>query len=721
MNSLCRQDRCRWGSTGHGNSCPGVPDAADERSFSRHCVWGWISLWGICLLSSVGTLQADETRTAVTAKPTPGRVVLVEQGKNPAPIVLATEAPPAIQQAAEELAQAIETISGARPKIVQGTPDPLPESAIWVGYQPVLEQLFPDVDFRFTRPEEILLKSDARHVAILGRDKWDPEHLVVEGINEKITGKQQEYGTANAVYTFMQKSLGVRWFWPGELGADFPRQATLALEPVELRYAPQIRARGGAFTFSRLSNRGYGRAHEWSRRQRLQLDSLEIGGGHAFSHWWEAHHQTQPELFALQPDGTRSGFPNPRTVKICESSPVVWQQWLRDVEEQLRKDPTRTIFSGSPNDGWMTGHCVCENCAQWDHPEGEPRKFNWHQHAELRPALSDRHVTFANHLARALKQRYPDKDYYVSMLSYGHSRPAPVTARPDDNVIMVSVANFYGRTELVDRGSTYGATYRQQFADWGQIVPGLVWRPNTGSPAGWQHGLPDLSVQQTAEDLKFAVENRCVGIYIDSVWEHWATQGPQYYLMAHHVWDPRSDPEAILQDYYQRAFGPAAQEVRAYYELLEQARMDFVQRYEYAASVVLFPELYTPELLEKAFGHLDRAAQAIPGEEETLVKRVAFVRAGLEYTQLLMETIGVMTTHWGAPADQREQTDRQARELWARMQQIPVEHPYAINPGPVRPNTPRMVGLHPDYPHPKWKTLFRVQPKTAPANDLDQD
>lgn len=51
--------------------------------------------------------------------------------------------------------------------------------------------------------------------------------------------------------------------------------------------------------------------------------------------------------------------------------------------------------NASPNDGSSSGHCVCENCRAWDHPNGEPRLMHWH-HREVRPGLSDRHVTFAN-------------------------------------------------------------------------------------------------------------------------------------------------------------------------------------------------------------------------------------------------------------------------------------------------------------------------------------
>jgi len=480
------------------------------------------------------------------------KLVLVENGVSRAPIVVFEGAPPMTRRAADELAEYIEKISGARPKVIEGQPDPLPERAIWVGFQPKLKELFPKVAFEFEHPEEILIAAGENHLVIAGRDRWDADHLVVEGIDEKIVGRQQEYGTVNAVYTFLQQQLGVRWLWPGELGEDVPRRATISIAPTEYRYHPQIRARSGLFNFSALSNRGYGRAHKWTRRQRLQLGSLQLQGGHAFTDWWERFHEAHREYFALQPDGERSGFPNPRTVKLCQSNPAVWQQWLADVEKKLEKDPTLQVFSGSPNDGWASGHCTCENCRAWDHPDGEPRQFHWKSGNEIHPALSDRHVTFANRLAGLLKKRYPNKDYYVLMLAYGHSRPAPVKAVPAENVIMVSVANFLGRSDDDDRGSTRGTTHREQFAGWGKVASHLMWRPNTGSPAGWQQGLPDVSMTQSAKDFRFVADNHCIGLFVDSVWEHWATQGPQYYLMAQLAWNPRIDEQAVLDDYYHR-------------------------------------------------------------------------------------------------------------------------------------------------------------------------
>jgi hypothetical protein len=637
--------------------------------------------------------------------------VLVDQkaGVAPAPLVLFADAPPLTRDAAVELADYIEKACGVRPELLEGTPQQLPDRAIWVGYQPAIKTLFPKIDFDFQHPEEILIAANGNHLVIAGRDRWDPENLTVEGIDDPIVGRQLEYGTANAVYTFLQDYLGIRWLWPGELGEDVPQRKTIALEPFEFRYHPQIRARGGAFQYSQLSNKGYGRAHDWTRVQRLQLGSLNIAGGHAFGGWWERFHETQPELFALQPDGTRNGHPSPKNAKLCQSNPAVWKQWLADVEHQLEQDPNATVFNGSPNDGWSSGHCVCENCRAWDHPDGEPRLMHWHHYREERPALSDRHVTFANQLAGLLKERYPDKDYRVMMLSYGHSRPAPIKARPAENVIMMSVANFYGRTHLVDRGSTWGTTHREQLASWGKLAHQVAWRPNTGSPAGWQQGLPDVSIEQTIENIQFAAENHCIGIYIDTIWEHWATQGPQLYVTAQLVWNPSKDGQAILEDYYRRAFGPAAADVRAYFETVETARMKFVDEKGYGGGVFNFPQLYTKELLREAGDHLQTAAEKAGDAPEIYLERVEFIQAGLTFTELLIENIVAMDSYW------RKKDDSITKRVvanWERMERLCQDHPYAINWSPVRPSTPRMIGLHPDYPNPKWK---------PPVQDLDQN
>ncbi len=316
-------------------------------------------------------------------------LVLVGKDTVPTPIIAFKDAPPRTRDAAVTLADYIEKISGQKPAVMDGEPQSVPDRAIWVGYQPALKTLFPKADFDFKHAEETLILANEKHLVIVGRDRWDPARLDVMGGDGPIKGKQQEYGTVNAIHTFLQDQLGVRWLWPGELGEDLEKRERIAIAaPFEQRHHPQIRSPGGVFNFSSLGNKGYGRAHEWTLRQRLQLDSMEMSGGHGFGDWWERYHEKHPEIFALQPDGTRSAFPNPRRVKLCMSNPKMWELWLGNVAERLAKDPNLTVFNASPNDGWASGHCVCANCTAWDDPDGEPRVFIWHNKSEKHFHLS---------------------------------------------------------------------------------------------------------------------------------------------------------------------------------------------------------------------------------------------------------------------------------------------------------------------------------------------
>lgn len=120
------------------------------------------------------------------------RLVLVENGVSRAPIIVAEGASPETMRAAEELAGYIQKTSGARPKIIAGSPATVPARAIWVGFQPKLSALFPGVHFTFEKPEEILIVASEHHLAIVGRDRM-------------VGGVQTEYGTANPGTTFSVK------------------------------------------------------------------------------------------------------------------------------------------------------------------------------------------------------------------------------------------------------------------------------------------------------------------------------------------------------------------------------------------------------------------------------------------------------------------------------------------------------------------------------------
>ncbi|MFN2352605.1 MAG: DUF4838 domain-containing protein, partial [Kiritimatiellia bacterium] len=569
------------------------------------------------------------------------------------------------------------------------------EQAIWVGYQPKLKELFPEIDFDFQHPEEILIACDGKHLVIAGRDRWDPDNLIIDRDVGKPQAIQFEYGTVNAVYTFLQDYLGVRWLWPGELGEDIVEQSTIDFEPFEYRYHPQIRYRGGLFNIMARQHR-LGRGGDWLRLQRGALGSLEMNaGGHGFGSWWDRFHEEHPEYFAMQPDGKRSGFPE-GNAKMCHSNPGLADQWIEEVARQLEEEPLQRVFNASPNDSGARGHCVCENCRAWDHPDAETLIFTWQGLSQEYVAISDRQVKFANIVARKLREKYPDKDYYVSLMAYGNWRPAPVAEKPDDNVIIVNVANYFWNVDTpTARGANNPAA--QQYADWGKMANRQVWRPNTGDPAGWQKGLPDVPFGRRAEAFQFAATNNCVGIFVDMVWNHWATQGPIYYLMAQLAWNPFDDWQAIMDDYYRRAFGPAAAELKDYWELMEEARDRKVD--EYPGEGNGYAEVYDQAFFDKVYGLLDRAAQKTADAPAKYAARVAFVRVGLDYTKIMADLRQYMTRVIDSKGRDKE-ADQAARAQWDQIEALKEAHPAALNWRIIVPGSRSMRrggGMHPDY------------------------
>ena len=643
----------------------------------------WFAYWSCRMTVLLGSCLLLCTVGCQPTLPTK-ELILVEEGTARMPIVVFENAPPFTRQAAEDLANYIEKTSGARPEVLEGLPDPVPEHAIWVGYQPKLNELFPDVDFDFKHPEEILIAANENHLVIAGRDRWDPEHMTIEDRRGKeIVGVQQEYGTVNAVYTFLQDHLGVRWLWPGELGEDLLKQATIGFEPFTDRYHPQIRNRQAVFMiYTLVKNSGGGK---WARHQRLQLDSLYINSGHQFSDWWDRFHETNPELFALQPDGAR-GTPGGRTAKICQSSPAVWEQWMKDAEAQMASNPDRLTFAAHANDGWTYGYCTCESCRAWDPPGGGPT-FHYVSKGRARQsvAMTDRQITFANTLARKLRERFPERDdLLVSAMAYGASRPPPVAAKPDPNVIVSGVWSFHNQPNAVDRES---------FVEWSKIAPLIAWRPNLTSRAGWKAGFPNSAPHRVIEDLRFAAEHHIIGLSIDWIFESWAAQGPHYYMLAQMAWNPYADGEAILADYYQRAFGPAVKTMTGYWEAIGNAatQIGFEDKPE--------REVWNQAFFDHAYARLDQAAAETAGGEPVYGQRVAFVRAGLDYLRLIREMepfIDRMAETKGKEPEAKAAAQAKWEEIFKEIETIKKEYPFAISRMYVSPGNKYLKTYSPD-------------------------
>ncbi len=288
--------------------------------------------------------------------------------------------------------------------------------------------------------------------------------------------------------------------------------------------------------------------------------------------------------------------------------------------------------------------------------------------------MSDRQITFANTLARKLRERFPDReDLLVGAMAYGVSRPPPVAAVPAENVLVSGVWSFHNQPRDEDR---------EWFVQWSRIAPRLIWRPNLTSAAGWKAGFPNVAPRRVIEDLRFVAGHHVIGVAMDWIFGSWAGQGPHYYLLAQMTWNPQADGEAILADYYRRAFGPAAETMAGYWEAIERAatRIGFEGESERA--------VWDADFFKDVYARLDRAASEAAAGADRHVRRVAFVRAGLDYLRLLREMepfIDRMKETGGRDPEARAAAEAKWEAVWADLDRIKKEHPFAINGSYVSP------------------------------------
>jgi hypothetical protein len=242
---------------------------------------------------------------------------------------------------------------------------------------------------------------------------------------------------------------------------------------------------------------------------------------------------------------------------------------------------------------------------------------------------------------------------------------------------------------------------KKQFADWAAITKQMIWRTNIGNQGGIQTGFPDVPFQQAMEDIRYVADKGVIGIFFDSLFEHWGTNAPYFYLLSQLAWNPYADGNAILEDYYQRCYGPAAGPMKEYWQLMEATRNNMVETIAMPrAAIMRCPQFFTEEVFAKAEALLAQAAQSAESDPK-YTQRVAFTQAGWMHTKAMVEIRSLMAQTEEKPKE-RDEIYPQVLEKWSNWQKMSKEFPpYSINTvllNPSRPGNRRIMGFHPDAP-----------------------
>lgn len=365
-------------------------------------------------------------------------------------------------------------------------------------------------------------------------------------------------GDLYAVYDFLEKQLGFLFLAPGPDGTAFEPTDILNLKTGSASWDPgrlltrHLRPVCPTWVYDRyakdtdipaafkLSKEDYfAKNHEnviWLKQQRMGA-SVNYIFGHAFTKWWEKYGDTHPEYFALFKGKRAPERPNrPDTIKMCPSCKALHEQIVKD---WLSRPNYRHYINVCEND-WAD-YCECPECRKLDMPP--PPGKDW------RYDLSDRYLYFANAVQRLARE----KDPLAQVCTYAYAAYVfpPRREHVEPGIVIGFVPSMLN-TAKVDK----------MYQEWRKMGADMIYqRPND------QHvniGLPMGFEKTLFEHFQVGVKNHIFGTDYDCIHGYWDVNGIADYILARAHIDP-AKPFDYWMDEYCSAFGPAAENVKAYY------------------------------------------------------------------------------------------------------------------------------------------------------------
>lgn len=339
-------------------------------------------------------------------------------------------------------------------------------------------------------------------------------------------------GAIYGVVYLLEKYLGCRMYAPDV--EIMPQKSTIALPVLCEMDKPvnSIRIVNGVLT---QQNEAY---RNW---QRLNDHHEEFANGyyvHTFNRLvpWETHFEQHPEYFALM-GGKRI------IDQLCLTNPDVFDLTIQKLQEEMAKQPEKTLWSVSQGDNFS--YCQCDKCAKIIADEG----------SAAGPII---------HFVNKVAAQFPDK--MISTLAYQYSRKAPKHVKPADNVQIMLCTIELNRSKDIEN-DPLSVSFLKDITDWGKISKNIYLWDYTVNFSHHVTPFPNLHTLQ--KNIQFFTKN--------SVNAHFqqtnASVGHEFselkaYLIARLLWNPNINADSVMTDFLNGYYGAGGVFIQKYINLL---------------------------------------------------------------------------------------------------------------------------------------------------------
>ena len=447
-----------------------------------------------------------------------------------------------------------------------------------------------------------------------------------------IAGGNQR-GTLYGVYAFLEDELGIRWYTPDKIGEVVPRSKTIRVAPINRQEQPDF------------EYRWIGSGSDWSARNRNNVGLPEIGvnvfrSAHTFQTFLDPkkYFAEHPEWFALVGGERRIFDSTTHLNQICTSNPEAVEEVIKNMRAFLDKNPETDMVTLFPNDGM--GFCECDACKALDEP-------GWATVEETNVGgravglrgygtLSRRMMIFNNAVAKALYETHPKVMVKVGAYSCYTSPPKDRSLTYFKNVIVQICHSWCHNHAICDTNCEINADFRRSIEGWSRIAPGGVMLYEYYYKVA-QCELPYPIIHAMRKDLPYFKSIGVKGVYTQYS-ANWGTLTLPYYVSSRLLWNCEQDVDQLVEEFYEKFYGPAAEPMKRYYERLERAAI--ASGLHFSPPYYHFPEVFTSECLDDCRRDLEKAKAL--ADSKIVLARLAMVQTSLDYTSLVMDYVNAV-------------------------------------------------------------------------------
>lgn len=551
-----------------------------EQTRSRIATWRWWLFLVAALVASCPTWARA------------GEAVLVREGKGAAPVFLGPDA--GAKAAGAQLAKYLGAISGTEFK-----PRPAFDPAAKAATQPTTAAALPARGI-FVGVDPALAKSlepDAFRIRVVG------QRVDIAGGSEQ--------GLLFGVYSLLEQ-LGCRWWTQDE---EFvPSKASLSLPEGDRIVRP-------VFAVHEIWNREAQSAKNNFNAKLRSTSSETIVGGHSLYPLLTPYAKTHPEIYPQGKDGTRKA----NELHFCYLAPGIVDALVDALDKEVKAHNGQvkdTIYFAGMGD-WYGGMCECDACKKvyeeetWTDPEGRKK-----------PAYTATLLRMINAAAEKLEKKWPG--VRVGTFAYMSLEAPPAKTRPRENVI-IRVPRLRHCTVHPANTCEKNASFARNLERWCELAPKRTYV--------WEYGIsfknfiyPFPCLTSMTQNLRYYARLGVRGVQIQG---NYSSMGGDLAAVKNYVFskvfaDPKVDTRAVLKEFCEGYFGPAASEMQSYVEALEKSVVEptLVHADEFADAGYLSPQArqelsrWRDEALRKA------------GDDKTIARRVRESTVGVEALKL---------------------------------------------------------------------------------------